>query len=43
MTEPVGQSRGMMGNRVFFSWLVVMIPIGYGIYMTVKSVSPLFG
>ncbi len=42
MSEPVDPAQHM-GRRLLFSWLVVLIPIGYGIFMTAKSISPLFG
>lgn len=31
-----------MALRVLISWLVVMVPIAYGIYMTLIAVPPLF-
>lgn len=31
-----------MALRVLIAWLVVMIPIAYGIYMTLTAVPPLF-
>jgi len=40
MTEPMG---GTQTVRLTISWLVVGIPIVYGLYMTIKSVLPLFG
>jgi hypothetical protein len=42
VTEPTGPVRGI-GQRLFVSWLIVLIPIAYGTYMTVKSIYPLFG
>ena len=32
-----------MAVRVLISWALVLTPIGYGIYVTLKSVNPLFG
>jgi hypothetical protein len=29
--------------RLVISWLVVGVPLAYGLYMTIKSVLPLFG
>jgi hypothetical protein len=31
-----------MSLRVLFAWIVVMVPIAYGIYMTLIAVPPLF-
>jgi hypothetical protein len=38
MTEPTTASA-----RLVIAWLVVGIPLVYGLYMTIKSVVPLFG
>jgi hypothetical protein len=40
MTEPTS---GTQTARLTISWLVVGIPLVYGLYMTIKSVLPLFG
>jgi hypothetical protein len=32
-----------MSLRVLFSWLFVLAPVCYGVYMAIKSVQPLFG
>jgi len=42
MTEPTTAS-GTQTARLVVSWLVVGIPLLYGLYMTIKSVLPLFG
>lgn len=42
MSEPTTTS-GTQTARLVISWLVVGIPIVYGLYMTIKSVLPLFG
>ena len=42
MTEPTAPS-GTQTARLVISWLVVGIPLGYGLFMTIKSVLPLFG
>jgi hypothetical protein len=42
MSEPTAAS-GTQTARLTVSWLVVGIPIAYGLYMTIKSVLPLFG
>ena len=42
MTEPAATS-GTQTPRLVISWLVVGIPLAYGLYMTIKSVLPLFG
>ena len=43
MTEPIGPvPHRSMGQRLFISWLLVLVPIVYGTYMTIKSVYPLF-
>lgn len=34
---------GTQTARLVVSWLVVGIPLIYGLYMTIKSVIPLFG
>lgn len=38
---PTGGSH-FMGGRLTISWLVVLVPILYGVYMTVESIYPLF-
>lgn len=42
MSEPSATS-GTPVARLVVSWLVVGIPLAYGLYMTIKSVLPLFG
>jgi hypothetical protein len=42
MSEPTATG-GTQTARITVSWLVVGIPIAYGLYMTIKSVLPLFG
>jgi hypothetical protein len=42
MTEPTAAG-GAQTARLVISWLVVGIPLLYGLYMTIKSVLPLFG
>ena len=41
MTEPT--AIGGTQTRLVIAWLVVGIPIVYGLYMTIKAVLPLFG
>jgi hypothetical protein len=38
---PAGRSQ-LMPLRVLIAWIVVMVPIAYGIYMTLIAVPPLF-
>ncbi len=42
MSEP-GAHSGTQTARLVISWLIVGIPLVYGVYMTIKSVVPLFG
>ena len=42
MSEPTAPD-STQTTRLAISWLVVGIPIVYGLYMTIKSVLPLFG
>ncbi|MGH3761682.1 MFS transporter small subunit [Actinophytocola sp.] len=43
MSEPHTSTTATQTVRLVVSWLVVGIPIVYGLYMTIKSVLPLFG
>lgn len=47
MTEPTAEPAttepDTASTRLVVSWLVVGIPLLYGLYMTIKSVLPLFG
>lgn len=36
-------TNGTQTVRLWISWLVVGIPLAYGLYNTIKSVIPLFG
>lgn len=40
---PPTQPAVFMAVRVLISWALVLTPIVYGIYVTLKSVNPLFG
>jgi hypothetical protein len=40
--EPTEQPSGGQQARLVLSWLIVGIPLIYGVYMTIKSVLPLF-
>jgi hypothetical protein len=42
MTEPTAEPTSA-SPRLVIAWLVVGIPLVYGLYMTIKSVLPLFG
>jgi hypothetical protein len=42
MSEPTAPA-GTQTARLVVSWLVVGIPLAYGLYQTIKSVLPLFG
>jgi hypothetical protein len=42
MTEPTPEPTAA-STRLVIAWLVVGIPLVYGLYMTIKSVLPLFG
>jgi hypothetical protein len=42
MTEPTTEPT-TASARLVIAWLVVGIPLVYGLYMTIKSVVPLFG
>ena len=42
MSEPTTSS-GTPTARLIVSWFVVGVPLVYGLYMTIKSVLPLFG
>jgi hypothetical protein len=42
MSEPSAPA-GTHTARLVLSWLVVGIPLAYGLFMTIKSVLPLFG
>ncbi|HWM01954.1 MAG TPA: hypothetical protein VNP92_06405 [Actinophytocola sp.] len=43
MSQPEAPASSGQSARLVVSWLVVGIPLVYGLYQTIKSVLPLFG
>lgn len=43
MTESADQARSTQTPRITIAWLLVGIPLAYGIFNIVKATLPLFG
>ncbi|HEY0450712.1 MFS transporter small subunit [Actinophytocola sp.] len=43
MSQPESSAPSSQTVRLVVSWLIVGIPLIYGLYQTIKSVLPLFG
>lgn len=43
MTRPDSPAPSSQTPRLLISWLIVGLPLAYGVFQTIKSVLPLFG
>jgi len=41
--SPTHETTGSQGSRLVVSWLIVGLPLAYGIYQTISKTLPLFG